>query len=134
MSAKKSSPSDKAQHQLYKAQRRWEVNRIIKLKRALKRNPENKQIEQAINAVSYRRKTPTTQEWSKSTKAMASLIKKYCGYCDKNIFNSNKDVRYKAFTNMAAKRTSQPASTNHTKGMFSIMARAHNKGVPVWNT
>ena len=133
MSAKRSSPSDKAQHLTYKTQKRWGTNRLIKLTRALKKNPENKQIEVAMKNISYRRGTPTTTQWSHSDKKMAQMVKTFCGFCDKNIFSSNKDAKHSAFLNIASKRTNTESSlSNSTKGMFSLKTRAHNGGALVW--
>lgn len=133
MANKRTSASDKSHHLTYKTQQIWAKNRKIKLERALKKNPENKQIEAALKNISYRRKTPTTQVWSHTDKAMAQLIKQISGFCDKNIFHPNKDIREVAYRNILAKQVKVPSTLGiNTKGIFSLKERAHNKGVYLW--
>lgn len=133
MATKRTSASDKAHHLTYKNQQTWAKNRKIKLERALRKNPENTQIEAALKNISYRRKTPTSTIWNHTDKAMAKLFKQITGFCDKGIFHANKDVRFAAFTNIASKRVKTTTSlSSSTKGMFSIKERAHTKGTAVW--
>lgn len=134
MSAKRSSASDKAHHVTYKAQQLWSRNRRIKLERALKNAPNNLQIVAALKNISYRRKTPKTREWCHVDKYMAHVIKQISGFCDKNIFHSNKDLRSAAFTNIASKREKVSTSPNfNSKSMYTMKERAHTgKGELVW--
>ena len=133
MATKRTSASDKAHAMIYKTQQIWSKNRKLKLERALKRNPENTQISEALKNIQYRRKTPSTQEWSASSKAMAQLVKLFTGFCDKNIFHANKDLREAAYQAIKAKQPKiEHSLSQNTKGMFSIKARAHFKGEPVW--
>ena len=74
----KSTGSGKsAQAARYKVERKWESNRLKKLTRALKKNPENIQIEEAIKNIAYRRKTPKTPVWSHTSKADAQRAKRF---------------------------------------------------------
>ena len=73
--AKARSKSAEAQASLYKTSKRWEKNRLARLKRALKRNPENKQIETAIATLVYRRRTPTVRVWNATKRETLRLFK-----------------------------------------------------------
>lgn len=133
MANKRTSASDKAHHMTYKTQQIWAKNRRAKLERALKRNPNNLQIVEALKNVTYRRGTPKTSQWSASDIANAQLIKSFCGFCDKNVFHANKDLKLAAWTHIASKRPELITRINsHTKGMFSIKSRAHTKEVSTW--
>lgn len=133
MATKRTSASDKSHHLTYKNQQIWAKNRKIKLERALRKNPENKQIEVALKGISYRRKTPSATVWNHTDKTMAKLFKQITGFCDKNIFHANKDIRMAAFANIASKRPKVTTSINSTtKGMFSLKERAHSKGKSTW--
>lgn len=60
---KKSSPSNKAHYQSYKAQGVWLKNKIVKLKRTVKEQPENKVAIAALKKaesgqVKFNKKTP----------------------------------------------------------------------------
>ena len=103
--AKSTSKSRQAYYALYKASNRWKTNRERKLLRALKRNPNNKQIEQALDNISYRRKTPgKVGAWSSTKRYEAQLTK----------LASNPGPSQ-------PKNTKPPAKSKY--GMFSIAAR-----------
>lgn len=89
MANKSGGPSKVAQANSYKTTKRWETNRLKKLMRALKAHPNNLQIEQAMKAVHYRRKTPKTTEWSSSQIYIAGLFKQFVGKVDRDIFSTN---------------------------------------------
>lgn len=135
MANKRTSASDKSHHMTYKTQQIWAKNRKRKLERALKKNPENLQIVAALKNITYRRGTPKAPHWSASNIAMAQLVKKFAGFCDKNIFHANKDLKIAAFTHIASKRPARTATStiSHTKGMYAIKARAHSRsGEMTW--
>lgn len=80
MAGKSTSKSQEAYYARYKSGKIWERNRERKLRRALKRNPENaEQINKALNNIQYRRKTPTTSYWSSSRRRVAELFKLFTG-------------------------------------------------------
>ena len=124
--AKRTGNSFKGYYSMYKAGKVWQTNRLRKLHRALKRNPENaEQINKAISAVSYRRKTPSTSQWSATKVKWAALFKKFQGYVPKVLL-----------TGLPPKKGEEAdywAEMNKTKyvldkvksdaGMFSIGAR-----------
>lgn len=77
---KRTGKGHEAGYARYKAGRIWERNRIRKLKRALKKNPGNEeQITKALANITYRRKTPTTKQWSSTRRRIAELFKKVTG-------------------------------------------------------
>lgn len=111
--AKTTSKSRQAYYSLYKASNRWKTNRERKLLRALKRNPNNKQIEQALNNISYRRKTPGKVGGWSSTRIMEAQLMRLA-------------------TNPGPSKPKTPV-TKTRFGMFSLAARAHNgRGSLLW--
>ena len=100
--AKARSKSAEAQASLYKTSKRWEKNRLARLKRALKRNPENKQIEAAMATLVYRRRTPTVRAWNATKRETARLF---------NLFKLPKGYTI-------------PDSLKVTSSMFSLGVRA----------
>jgi len=62
---------------LYKSSTRWATNRKIKLTRALKQQPNNEQIKDALANIKYRRHTPNGKTvWSHSNLSLAKLERK----------------------------------------------------------
>lgn len=127
--ARATSKSQEAYYAMYKTSQRWRTNRERRLKQALKRNPNNKQIEQAIKDLAYRRKTPgTVGSWSKTNIYIAKLFKQFVGRVDKDIFSSNPKVQAAALA-IHSKQNTAPAG----KVDFTLAARAHDqRGVLVW--
>lgn len=128
--ARATSKSQEAYYAMYKTSQRWKTNRERRLKKLLSRNPNNKQIEQAIKDLSYRRKTPgTVGSWSKTSINIAKLFKLFVGRVDKDIFSSNPKVQATALTLHGNRKLKVPEG----KVDFTLAARAHDKrGVPVW--
>jgi hypothetical protein len=77
MAGKTRSAHQGGLYKAYQASGRMMANRKKKLERALKRNPENTQIETALKTIGYRRKTPKTSVWSKQSKAWAKMQKDF---------------------------------------------------------
>lgn len=128
--ARATSKSQEAYYAMYKTSQRWKTNRERRLKKLLSRNPNNKQLEQAIKDLSYRRKTPgTVGSWSKTSIYTAKLFKLFVGRVDKDIFSSNPKVQAAALTLHGSRNLKAPEG----KVDFTLAARAHDKrGVPVW--
>jgi|DEB19_MinimDraft_2_1074335.scaffolds.fasta_scaffold01639_6 hypothetical protein len=99
--AKSSSKSKQAYYAQYKLTRRWESNRKRKLLRTQKQQPNNKQIELALQSIGYRRKTPTTRMWSAQWVQTAMLFKRAQGRFDPQIMSNNQDAA-KAALNKAS--------------------------------
>lgn len=130
MANKGKSKGAEAQAQRYKSERKWESNRMAKLERALKRNPENKQIELAMKNIVYRRSTPKTSQWNATKIATAKLFKKFSGKVNMDIFSSNEKVSAPAL--MLKGKVTIGTSAN-SFNMFKLVTRAHNgRGNLVW--
>lgn len=126
--AKAQSQSKKAQSAAYSL--RYTKNRERKLQRALKRSPNNEQIQAALQNIHYRRKDPKSQQWSKQRKAIAQLLKEVVGTMSIDIFNSNQQAAQAALSRLGMGRPKLPSLG---KVSFTLGARAHNSdGTPVW--
>lgn len=126
--AKAQSNSKKAQSAAYT--QRYAKNRERKLKRALKRNPNNEQIQLALQNIHYRRKDPKSQQWSKQRKALAQLLKQFVGVMNYDIFNNNQQAAAAAMSRLGMGREKVPSLG---KVSFTLGARAHNSdGTPTW--
>lgn len=132
MANKSSSKSAEAYYARYKTERRWESNRMKRLMRALKRDPNNAaQIEAAMKGMVYRRKTPTTQVWTSTKVTTAKLFKKFSGKASHDLFSSNDKVSSVA---LMLKGTAPAVQSTNTKVMGLLWVRAHDKnGNPVWS-
>jgi len=129
--AKTRSKTAENNAQVYKSSRRWETNRKRKLARALKRNPENTQIETAMKNMVYRRKTPTNRVWSHSMRRQAELFQRFVGCVYMDMFSSNEKLSGPALTKPGTAQKQKPFDQSR---MFSLGARAHNgAGVAVWS-
>lgn len=128
--AKSASKSRQNYAALYKSSNRCQSNRKRKLLKQLKLQPNNEQVKLALENIKYRRKTPKTQEWTKTEIHLAKLFKQFCGYVDNNIFSSNPKIQASAI--LAHKSKKQlPLPTG--KVSFSLGARAHDgRGHNVW--
>lgn len=122
---KRTGKGHELRYAAYKNERRWEKNRKLKLARALKAAPENKQISEAV--VVYRRKTPTNKVWNASMRRVAELFKEFAGAVNKDIFSNNEKL---AATSLMLQskvaqqvRSSKSKSKPTTASMFSIETR-----------
>lgn len=124
MANKSRSKTSEGNAASYKSSRRWESNRKRKLERVLKEQPENQQIKDALKNMVYRRKTPTTPQWSASWIRVAKLFKEFTGKFDRNIMNSNPKVAAEAMQLSRKNRDYTPA-VGKDKSMFSLLCRAN---------
>ena len=107
-----------------------EINRKRKLLKQLKLQPNNEQVKDALVNIKYRRKTPKTQEWSKTDIHIAKLFKEFTGRADWDLFSSNPKVQSAA---IAKHSTKDFYNLPEGKVTFSLGARAHDKyGNLVW--
>ena len=103
---------------------RWEVNRKRKLERQLKLQPNNKQVELALQNIHRRRKTPTNREWSHSWRRTAQIIKLFTGRFDRNIMSSNPTVSSTALQkHNTTWLDTQLTTVGSDRNFFSIAAR-----------
>jgi hypothetical protein len=107
-----------------------EANRKRKLLKLLKQQPNNKQIETALANIRYRRKTPKTQEWSKTDIRIAQVFKQFTGRADWDLFSSNPKTQAAALAMHSIKPFN---NLPEGKVSFLLGARAHDKyGNLVW--
>lgn len=119
----------------YKSNKVYEANKKRKLERALKRNPNNEQIKQALKDIGFKRKKPKTPTWSPTQVRLVELIVSFTGKFDKNVFSSDVEAQIAAahVRNEHLFSKSKPTSAKASKSMFSLAARAHDgKGNLVW--
>lgn len=123
MAKKAKSKSAEKQSTNYKTSRRWESNRIRKLKRTLKAQPNNEQVKKALSGgVVYRRKTPAKREWSASWIRTAKIFKLFCGRFDRDIMSSNEVVAKAALSRPGPKSGAKVIPV--TNNLFSLYARS----------
>jgi hypothetical protein len=124
--ANKSGGNSKVSQALnYKNSKSWERNRLRKLRRALKRSPDNPQILAAMSGVVYRRKTPTTPTWSASKRRTAELFKLFSGHVDLAMFSNNEKTSVPATLSHRMKWNYKAPQVNE-KSMFWLGTRAHS--------
>lgn len=125
------SKSKQAYSTLYKSSTRWATNRKIKLTRALKQQPNNEQIKDALANIKYRRHTPNGKTvWSHSNIRLAKLFKEFTGRASADLFSSNPKVQAAA---LAYRSDANNLKVIEGKVSFSLGARAHDsKGNLVW--
>lgn len=123
--AKSSSKSKQAYQTMYKSTSKWKANRARRLTKALKAHPNNTEIQAALGNLSYRRCTPKTKMWSKTSIATAKLLKKFCGSAPHEIFSSNPQTAAAALQSISGNiaKSSVPAG----KVSFALGDIAFNK-------
>lgn len=124
---KRTGKGHEQRYNSYKIKNQYAANRKARLQRALKKNPENKEIETALKSIVYRRSTPSNPEWSATTRKIAELFKLFTGKFDKNILHSNDKVAGPALFTRGPK--SQPLKDSKVREnfMFSIRTRLESK-------
>ncbi len=118
--------------QVYKSSKRWETNRLRRLERALKRNPENTQISLAMKNMVYRRQDRKTRPWSHSKRRQAELFRKFVGCVYVDMFSSNEKLSGPALLKHGTAQKQKPFDQSQ---MFALGTRAVSKvaGVSVWS-
>lgn len=115
----------------YKTSNTYETNRKRKLARALRRNPENKQIELALKDKGMPRKTPKVPTWSPTAIRNAYLMKLFTGKYNKDIFSNDMDQYVIAIKDRNGELFPKAVKTqNKPVSMFCIGQRAR-MSVPV---
>ena len=69
-----------------------EANRMKRLVRTLKKQPNNQQVVEAMKTTRMHRKTPTNPVWSHSWRRVAQLMRSVTGRFDPNCMSSNADL------------------------------------------
>lgn len=79
-------------YQRYKSSNSETTNRLRKLNKLVKEQPNNEQLPLAIKNVRHRRFTPKTPYWSHSMIALAKVVKDFTGKFNKNYFSTDPDL------------------------------------------
>ena len=124
MATKSAAPAKKNQDNA-------EANRIARLERTLKKQPNNLQVQAALKSSRIHRKTPTNPVWSSTARRMAQLFKQVTGRFDPGILSSNVEISRNALArpgpSTLAYRTKQMPSAP-----FSMQERIQG-GAASWN-
>ena len=123
MATKSGGKSKVAQAASYKLNKRWESNRLRRLARTLQEQPNNEQVKAAMKGMVYRRKTPTTREWSASWISVAKIIKMFTGRFDRDIMSSNPEVARTALQRPGPKSSTPVKYNASEKSFFSLDTR-----------
>jgi hypothetical protein len=122
--SKRGGKSDVAGYARYKTANKESSNRIARLTKLAKDNPNNEQIALAIKNVAHRRHTPKTRVWAHSMRRVAQIVKQFTGKFDKGLFSNDPKIH------MAATRTRNERAfavfkmpENPTGSMFSLKER-----------
>ena len=109
---------------------RTQANRKQRLLRTLKTQPNNQQVQLALQDTGSKRKAPVTPQWSHSAIRLAKLFKEFSGRAPKELFSSNPKIQQTA---MSMPSTKQYDNLPQGKVDFSIGARAFMREGKVWN-
>lgn len=108
-----------------------ESNRLARLLRTQKKQPNNKQIDAALKTTRMHRKTPVNPVWSASWRSTAQLFKMFGGRFDPAIMSSNVEAARNAMSRQSvyASITKAPQYPNDA---FTLGARIKG-GAASWN-
>jgi hypothetical protein len=132
--AKRGSKSDTAQYANYKSSGKEAKNRLIKLTRLAKEQPNNTQIASALKDIHHRRNTPKVPTWSHQSIALAKIVRHFKGKFDKGWLSTD-PILHAAATHVRNEKIFEnykPVSTPpHQMGW--LRERAHTKdGTLLW--
>jgi len=99
-------------------------NRVARLTKLAKENPNNEQIPMAIKLVAHRRNKPKAPYWSHSMSRTAQLVKEFTGKFDKNMFSTDPAVFAAATRTRNPNKFSQFKTPTVTGSMYSMKERA----------
>lgn len=130
---KTSSKSDQNYWSRYKSNKVWETNRKRKLGRHIKKHPNDKVAERAVQNIKYRRQTPKDPQWTPGNIHIAKLFKDFAGFVNRDMFNSNHKIQLEALSSY--NKPKGVLKVNQTSKVdFSIGARAHDRyGRATWS-
>ena len=108
-----------------------ESNRMARLLRTQKAQPNNKQVEAALKTTRMHRKTPVNPTWSASWRNTAQLFKLFGGRFDPAIMSSNVESSRAAMSKQSVYAAITKA-IQYPANAFSIEARLQG-GAASWN-
>jgi hypothetical protein len=116
-----------------------DTNRMKRLLRTQKAQPNNKQIDAALKTTKMHRKTPTNPTWTATWRRIATLMREVTGRFDPSCMSSNPEIARAAMAKpgpatLAYKplTLSTPKQGLVSHGPFSIGARIYG-GAASWN-
>lgn len=108
----------------YKNSKTEITNRVRKLKALLIEQPNNEQIKLAINNVAHRRNPPKTRMWSATTIKLASIMKRFTGKFNREVFSNDIEISSAAYKNRNENKFKNYVVPKSNKSMFSLGERA----------
>jgi len=114
-----------------KSQDNAESNRMKRLLRTQKAQPNNLQVQAALKTTRMHRKTPVNPVWSASWRAAAQVFKLFNGSFNPAIMSSNPEVARNALAKLSAHIVALKAPTVPANA-FSMEARIKG-GAASWN-
>ena len=94
--SKRTGKSHASGYARYKTAKQEQLNRLRKLNRAAKEQPNNEQIPLAIKNIAHRRNVPKAPAWSSSTRKIAQLVKAFTGKFSRDYFSTDPKVHASA--------------------------------------
>lgn len=105
------------------------ANRKRRLEKTLKAQPNNTQVQNALNDSGSTRRAPNSKQWSKTNIRLAKLYKEFGCRAPKELFSSNPKVQ----SSINPTNPNRLLKLPEGKVSFSLAARAHDKwGNLVW--
>lgn len=109
---------------------RTQANRKRRLQRTLKAQPNNTQVQNALQETGRQRKAPVTPQWSHTAIRLAKLFKEFTGRAPKELFSSNPKVQQSA---LSTPNTREFVNLPKGKPDFTLGARAFMRKSSTWN-
>ena len=123
--SKRTGKAHASNYARYKTANTEKTNRLKKLTRTLKEQPNNSQVPLAIKNITHRRKIPVTPLWSHSMVSTAKVVKDFTGKFDKNIFSKDPLIFAAATRTRKESWFNTPSKITMPSGsMFAIKERA----------
>lgn len=122
--SKRTGKSHASGYTRYKTGNKESSNRIARLTKLAKENPNNEQLPLAIKNVAHRRNTPKAPYWSPSMIRIAKVVKQFTGKFDKNYFATDPDLYSSALRARHEKSFAQYKQPVATRSMFALKERA----------
>ena len=108
-----------------------EANRMARLLRTQKAQPNNKQVDAALKTTRMHRKTPVNPAWTSQWRMTAQLFKLFGGRFDPSIMSSNVEAARAAMSKQSVYAALYKAP-QYPANAFSIEARIQG-GAASWN-
>lgn len=108
-----------------------EANRMVRLLRTQKKQPNNKQIDAALKTTRIHRKTPVNPVWTSQWRTVAGLYVLFGGNFNVGLMSSNIESQ-RAAASKPSKYATLTKAPQYPANAFSIEARIQG-GAASWN-